>query len=1418
MKTEISKAPSTEWKHWLGVFLQMGRVQLDSDWNEQTDLTLRMQQRSNNDAISTGSPNEGFRVDNRVLIDAADDRSIWTAGKQNPGDPDPHLYVDYVDFRTGRGALSLEGGVALVRSLPQPIDCRGWREIVVAAKGSFNPNEIDFFLEEGGTRGVLNLAADAATVDGWTIFRADPATAAPAVNLSQIGAFGLANLNPARQYQIDYIKADIPIRRTLIRIAGVSAFSATAPAGQTARLSVNDDDRFGGTLVLQAESATSVTAALPVDEDLTSIRRITLAIRTVSGAAPAFNLAAFDGAASHTLAAAATITAGDWTLASYDVPQGAIDWSHIRSFTFSGLTATEVYRISEAMAEMAANGNLVIHGGDGSSEGAGRFYGDGLAAVLESHQTYLSQRDLPAADPAALAPPANDRARIDLAYLDLWERPITFIEDPDIREIALEGPDTCTRVQLIAQVRLLKGDEVANPTPPVAPSAAFAALLPSGNGTLTTKDTPPAALDPCADPCEPTIAGPFTGQENRLFRVEIHKFGQIGAANAASTARFKWSRENGAAASPLIEDAGAGSFLVKVEKPELFREGDLIEISNDLAELTTGPYEDRAQHRNHERGELRRITAIDLGARTLSWNDPGSPEPDLHAPLARSQDTYRHAHVRRWDGAGPVTAGDIVLDEGVVIEFGGGDFLPGDYWIFTTRVVDGSVERLIEARPHGIRRRYYPLASIRRVTDNTGAETVSFTDLRPYFDPLAELDASSVHYDPGLMGNLDPAWNSITNVQQAIDALSRRELGLDLRDHNKHLHGSGVVCGLQIHCNQDRLQVTIERGYALDCEGNVLRVRRAITYPVVAEADAIGALAGGSGEVLVSIRRGVGADVEVEVEALPSKTWWQTVLEGTLLLDFFNRCFKPIVDLLRNQFLPIPATAVPVPDTHRRLVSLINLFFQFLMPATGRYVFLSPREHEFIEKFYWDLRALLQSKTFCAMFDGVTEPPKYPYAIPAGIDTMFGLFGFHTRLRLHPNGRLAYSCGKGNRIFVYDLDRREMIASLLFPGGTNAEVKDVVVSPDGRFLHGVALLGDDSVFASATIDAAFNHVWGPTTVVCGFEFVTLGMTPQRPATLYSLARSRGLYLFNPAAIPLTPGAPNVTFNATGQMLINPVNDIAVCAQNTGVAVGTITPTFDRLARINLAAANAINAQWTIGGTDAQEDVLIRDAQLFATGVAGGARSVCRFAMGGGAPNAAVPLNVSGPVRLALSGRWLLVAFTNEHRLRRIDLSQGALGFDNARRVPVQFFPVALASNSARGEVYALNLLTTVSVVTASTVLDAGALPAFTAEPPATLEAYRNQFIQAFADLLSKFWQYVKDCFCEMFLVNCPDCGRDDKVYLGAVEIKGRRVYKICNFTKRKYVKSVQLVEYWLSTVPILPAIKKAFSDFCCRVF
>ncbi|MDJ0716955.1 MAG: DUF6519 domain-containing protein, partial [Prochloraceae cyanobacterium] len=70
--------------------------------------------------------------------------------------------------------------------------------------------------------------------------------------------------------------------------------------------------------------------------------------------------------------------------------------------------------------------------------------------------TYKTQPDYP--NPEENLPQGNYFA---FAYIDVWERNITTIEDPSIREIALNIPDTTTRSKTVWQLKLLKITEEA---------------------------------------------------------------------------------------------------------------------------------------------------------------------------------------------------------------------------------------------------------------------------------------------------------------------------------------------------------------------------------------------------------------------------------------------------------------------------------------------------------------------------------------------------------------------------------------------------------------------------------------------------------------------------------------------------------------------------------------------------------------------------------------------------------------------------------------------------------------------------------------------------------------------------------------------------------------------------------------------
>lgn len=65
-------------------------------------------------------------------------------------------------------------------------------------------------------------------------------------------------------------------------------------------------------------------------------------------------------------------------------------------------------------------------------------------------RTYTTQADYPLSVTEELE---KDNSNTYLVYLDLWERHITYIEDDNIREVALAGPDTATRAKLVWQVK-----------------------------------------------------------------------------------------------------------------------------------------------------------------------------------------------------------------------------------------------------------------------------------------------------------------------------------------------------------------------------------------------------------------------------------------------------------------------------------------------------------------------------------------------------------------------------------------------------------------------------------------------------------------------------------------------------------------------------------------------------------------------------------------------------------------------------------------------------------------------------------------------------------------------------------------------------------------------------------------------------
>lgn len=372
----------------------------------------------------------------------------------------------------------------------------------------------------------------------------------------------------------------------------------------------------------------------------------------------------------------------------------------------------------------------------------------GTVAVPYSDQPYLPA---PLPETLAAAPGTHD-----LVYIDVWQREVTVLEDPGLREIALGGPDTTTRVQSAWQVRVLQDVGPADCDDVIE---AWDDLTAPSAGRLTTSAVAPPASD---DPCIVSASGGYRGLENRLYRVEIHSIGTIGGG---SPAKFKWSRNNASVASQVTAIPSPTRVAVReVGRDQVlrFEVGGWIEITDDYREFEGQP------------GHMAQVTAIDEANRILTF------APAIPATINfDATDALRHTRVKRWDqtigvdanGLLDVVPGTIDIEDGVQVEFSldpaTGSFRALDYWVFAARTADGSVEELDAAPPRGILHHYCRLGFIHW---GQNLDLTTFTDCREHW-PDCECGGG---FCTVTVGDGVDSQGQFTDIQQAINALGSR--------------------------------------------------------------------------------------------------------------------------------------------------------------------------------------------------------------------------------------------------------------------------------------------------------------------------------------------------------------------------------------------------------------------------------------------------------------------------------------------------------------------------------------------------------------------------------------------------------------------------------------------------------------------
>jgi len=345
---------------------------------------------------------------------------------------------------------------------------------------------------------------------------------------------------------------------------------------------------------------------------------------------------------------------------------------------------------------------------------AGRYYVGGWLVEADRITHYRGQDDFPGA-------PGLAAAGTYFVYVDAWQRHVTALEDPSLREVALGGPDTATRTKTLAQVKFVRVGGVADALHCLSMPLPWSDAIAAPSGRIAARaELGETGTSPCVVPAG---AG-FRRLENQLYRVEVHAGGPRG------TATFKWSRDNGAVAvrweSQLgneitVSAAGRDRYLS-------FAAGQWVELIDDARELRAEP------------GTLVRIASVEGRVLTL---DPASADGPITFASFGS-----NPRVRRWDSAGslrPNNANWIDLEDGVQVRVSSGSYRSGDHWLIPARTAtadvewprDAATDAPLDLPPRGIEHRYCKLAVLRF----DGAAITEVLDCRHLFPPLTALGA-----------------------------------------------------------------------------------------------------------------------------------------------------------------------------------------------------------------------------------------------------------------------------------------------------------------------------------------------------------------------------------------------------------------------------------------------------------------------------------------------------------------------------------------------------------------------------------------------------------------------------------------------------------------------------------------------------